>query len=158
MDPCLRQKGPCLHTFRSKKNPAATWLGGKVRAPTAIDPGGRGHAPERHRAHETPDQESCGGKGYVPNPVATWLEGRVCTPTAIGLGGRGHALERHWAHEVPLAGNPTELRAVCLTLRQPGSEAEPVRLRQPALEAGAMCQKGVGPTRPPTCVPNPAAI
>ncbi|XXG76773.1 hypothetical protein AAC387_Pa08g1059 [Persea americana] len=68
---------------------------------------------------------------------------------AIGPGGRGHAPERHRAHEMPPARNPAEVKVACLTLWLLGLEAESMRLQQPTSEAGAMRQKGVGPTRSP---------
>ena len=68
-------------------------------------------------------------------------------PEAIGPGGRSHMLERHGAHQPPTR-NPVKVRASRLTLRQSGSEAQPVCLLQSAPKAGATCQKGIGPTNP----------
>ncbi|KAJ8649090.1 hypothetical protein MRB53_002113 [Persea americana] len=125
----------------------------------ATCPGGRGHAPDGRRAHDTPPPhpESRRGKGCMPNPATTRFGGRECAPMATCPEGRGHAPDGRKAHETPLIRNSAEVKAACLTLRQPGSEAKIARLQQPALEAEAMCLIEVRPTRRPL-IRNPTEV
>ncbi|KAJ8615078.1 hypothetical protein MRB53_034450 [Persea americana] len=61
--------------------------------------------------------------------------------------GRGHAPKGRRAHKTPLTRSPAEVRAMCLTLWQSGSEAEPVHPRQPVPKEEAIRQMDMGPTR-----------